>query len=222
MLMLIWLTVVVVFFSVPRSKLVGYVLPAVPPLAYLMAVAWVDRPRARRLWYACAATGAVVSLGVVLFLSLHPMRNSHELAQQLSARRLPNEPVFLLARYDYDLPFYARLRASLAVVDDWSNPRLRTSDNWRKELLDSGDFRPEAARQRLIAREQLSALLCDAPTSWIIGSPGDARAYPFLVAANLTWSGQGVSLWRVRRDELQEDGASACAGVDGHARTARR
>lgn len=36
-LMLVWVGVVTLFFSIPQSKLPGYILPAVPPLAYFVA-----------------------------------------------------------------------------------------------------------------------------------------------------------------------------------------
>lgn len=36
-LMWIWLAIIVVFFSFPQSKLVGYILPVLPPLAFLFA-----------------------------------------------------------------------------------------------------------------------------------------------------------------------------------------
>jgi 4-amino-4-deoxy-L-arabinose transferase-like glycosyltransferase len=36
-LMLVWMFGILVFFSLPNSKLVGYILPALPPLAFLIA-----------------------------------------------------------------------------------------------------------------------------------------------------------------------------------------
>lgn len=36
-LMWIWLAIILVFFSIPQSKLVGYILPVLPPLGYLFA-----------------------------------------------------------------------------------------------------------------------------------------------------------------------------------------
>jgi 4-amino-4-deoxy-L-arabinose transferase-like glycosyltransferase len=33
LLMLIWLLLIFIFFSIPASKLIGYILPALPPLA---------------------------------------------------------------------------------------------------------------------------------------------------------------------------------------------
>ncbi|HEY6107233.1 MAG TPA: hypothetical protein VIV59_14710, partial [Anaeromyxobacteraceae bacterium] len=42
LLLLMWPAVVVLFFSIPQSKIAGYVLPALPPLAMLLG-AWWDR-----------------------------------------------------------------------------------------------------------------------------------------------------------------------------------
>jgi len=39
-----------VFFTLSRSKLVTYLLPAIPPLAWLAAAAWSRAPRAARRW----------------------------------------------------------------------------------------------------------------------------------------------------------------------------
>ncbi|MFQ6687203.1 dolichyl-phosphate-mannose--protein mannosyltransferase, partial [Bordetella pertussis] len=36
-LALVWLAVIVAFFSMPQSKLVGYIMPVLPPLAFLLA-----------------------------------------------------------------------------------------------------------------------------------------------------------------------------------------
>lgn len=46
-LMWIWAAVIILFFSLPKSKLVGYILPAMLPLVYLCADALVLRYRAR-------------------------------------------------------------------------------------------------------------------------------------------------------------------------------
>ena len=57
-----WLAVVVAFFSWPRSKLPGYVLPALPPLAALLATALQPRPLLAR-WLLGGA--ALTCLGLV-------------------------------------------------------------------------------------------------------------------------------------------------------------
>ena len=47
-LLWVWLVAITVFFSMPRSKLVGYILPVLPPLAVIAALVWEQRiaPRA--------------------------------------------------------------------------------------------------------------------------------------------------------------------------------
>jgi 4-amino-4-deoxy-L-arabinose transferase-like glycosyltransferase len=41
----IWLLSVLLFFSLPSSKLLGYILPAVPPQVMLAAMGWDTRSR---------------------------------------------------------------------------------------------------------------------------------------------------------------------------------
>jgi 4-amino-4-deoxy-L-arabinose transferase-like glycosyltransferase len=48
-LMWVWLAAIVGFFSLPNSKLVGYVLPAAAPFAFLLAQRWQARRDAARL-----------------------------------------------------------------------------------------------------------------------------------------------------------------------------
>lgn len=68
LLMLIWLAAVVGFFSIPQSKLVGYILPAMPPFAIMLAIAVQDRRVGR---FKKAASGALIAiLGIVLLLAI--------------------------------------------------------------------------------------------------------------------------------------------------------
>jgi 4-amino-4-deoxy-L-arabinose transferase-like glycosyltransferase len=68
LLLLVWPVVVVAFFSIPRSKIVGYVLPALPPLAMLVGRFWDEALGAavRRRALAAATAGALLALGAAL------------------------------------------------------------------------------------------------------------------------------------------------------------
>lgn len=56
----VWLLTILVFFSLPKSKLVGYILPVVPSMALLAAIAWpVVQDRRATRW--------ALSLGALLF-----------------------------------------------------------------------------------------------------------------------------------------------------------
>jgi 4-amino-4-deoxy-L-arabinose transferase-like glycosyltransferase len=154
LLMWLWVLMVVLFFSLPRSKLLGYILPAVPPLAALMADGFVQlgtpSARARRLWWASVAVTCTLSLAIIIGLAIRPPNSLRELASTLGTQHAPNEPVFMLARYYYDVPFYAKLRGPTRVVDDWASADVRKRDNWRKELADAGEF--SAARSTRFCR----------------------------------------------------------------------
>jgi len=194
-LMWIWLVVVVVFFSLPQSKLIGYVLPAVPPLAFLIADAL--GPVRRKHLVATAALAATVCLGVVAGVAIHPLPTHRHMAQALAARRLPSEPVVFIDEYFYDLPFYAGTRTPPMVVDDWSDPDVLKRDNWRHELADAAAFVPRTRANHLIGDDVLPARLCAAPVSWLIATDAVASRYPFLAGADRIESDNESTLWRV-------------------------
>ncbi len=62
-LLFIWFAWTLVFFSISRNKLPGYILPAIPPLAVLMALRLAE---SRRSWAWCAACGAMLSFTAAL------------------------------------------------------------------------------------------------------------------------------------------------------------
>lgn len=215
-LMWIWFLVIVVFFSIPKSKLLGYILPAVPPLAFLLADSFTatlnSSPRLRRWWFLSAGLAAVLSLGAVAWLATHPTKSTRELAKVLRSQHAPHEPVFMLNHYDYDLPFYAKLNDPVVVVDDWKSAESSVDDNWRKEFSDAGRFAPSKARVSLMESTQLPAALCQAPVSWVIGSRAQSTSYPFVEAARDVFSDKDAVLWRVDRADPRMLSLLRCEG----------
>jgi len=65
--LLIWFTVVFIFFSIPRSKLGEYILPALPPLALLAAIGLL-RVRAMEARRACQVLGWFAATNLTLLL----------------------------------------------------------------------------------------------------------------------------------------------------------
>lgn len=218
LLLLVWLVVVVGFFSLPRSKLLGYVLPCVPALAMLMAdaylVAGATRPgRTRRVWRASAAVAVLIGLGAVIAIAVYPLRSSKPFALAIAGQPGAEAPTVMLNEYYFDLPFYAQLHNPVAVVDDWASPEVALRDNWRKELADAGRFAPRQASVALIAPIALDDRLCAAPLTWVIG-PGDAAArYPLLAAAAVALERKGTTLWRVERDSPRVADLLRCASA---------
>ena len=204
MLMLVWLLVVVVFFSIPKSKLIGYILPAVPPLVYLLCDSFTAQATPtllqRRWWFAAPPVALAVALAVVAWLAVYPVKSTRDLALALRSARAVNEPVFMLGTYYYDVPFYARLQQAPVVISRWDDPKIPLADNWRKEMADAARFSPAMARNILVLPEQLTARVCAAPVSWLIGTTDKIASFRFLAAARLVYHSNDVSLWRLDRD----------------------
>ena len=212
--MVAWATVVVLFFSLPASKLLGYVLPAVPPLAALMAeglaLALQRRPSWWRWTVASTAVSLLVGLGLVLGLALQPPHSGRDLALALARQHGTGEPVIALLPYPYDLPFYARLQAPIVVVDDWMQHRAQPRDDWRKELSDAAGFAPQPAARTLVETAALPALLCRSPLSWVVTASNGPRP-PLLAAAQVVHAGHDATLWRLR---LADPGVAAALACD--------
>jgi hypothetical protein len=219
LLMMLWLIAITGFFSLPQSKLLGYILPAVPPLAFLTADAFrsIASPSntARRLWWTGALLGVLFSFGAVAAYTLKAKDSARELAGALAARvgRDFSQPeaVFMLHQYAYDLPFYARLRAPVVVIDDWASPEIQRHDDWRKELADAGQFAPALAARVLIVPTALPAALCRNRVNWLIGPSG--VGYPFLALAEKVASQRDVTLWKIEPARPELANALGCAGT---------
>lgn len=213
-LLAIWLAVVVVFFSLPQSKLIGYILPAVPPLAGLSALAWgrltsPDQPVQRGAWVSLAI-GVMMSLGAVAVYSLGASGTHRELARHLARERQEGEPVVMIGRLAYDVPFYARLRDPVMVVEDWNDAALMARDGWRKELGDTRQFAPPAsATATFLTRDRLLPMLCAHPSSWIIGGEDLPQEMPELAKAAPSIRQGRSMLWHVKSSTLDCSAAAA-------------
>jgi hypothetical protein len=195
LLMLVWVVVVVGFFSLPKSKLVGYVLPAVPPLAALIAEA-VQRPDPR-WWRASAILAVLLCLGSVIGVAVAPLPSARPLAQELLAKRQPGEPVIFAGGYFYDLPFYARLDRPVAVVEDWHDPAIGQRDNWRKELFDAAGFASDGGAQVLADASRLDPGPCAVASTWIVATAAAAARYDLAARAMPMARSGDAGLWRI-------------------------
>jgi hypothetical protein len=205
--MLTWLVVITLFFSLPSSKLVGYILPALTPLAYLMAEAMSALPRRWRVGNAGFAAACCVAVAVS---APHWQPKSREtLALQLQENRHPSEPVIYLDSYDYDVAFYARLDAPVIVVDPWL-PRELAKDSWRRELIDAEGFAGADSPRRLLRPDELDLALCRSAGTWIVG-PWPAPPEPQWLATQppVFHSGK-TALWHVETSRPATVAALGC------------
>jgi 4-amino-4-deoxy-L-arabinose transferase-like glycosyltransferase len=150
----IWFLAILVFFTIPRSKLIGYIFPAIPPLAVLAALGWrrvMDaRPHARRWFFALAAVPVVLcSVVTVVFPYVDRQPVAREVGRELRCRMAPGDVVLVAGGFPFDLSFVARLRTPMVVLGDWPQWRKTEGDTWRRELFESGDFEPALAARVL-------------------------------------------------------------------------
>jgi len=207
------LIVVVVFFSIPQSKLVGYIFPAIPPLSFIVAdsaMAVLDGSKwKKKLWWMCAGTGVAISMALVAGLTLHPVKSTKEIARVLKSQRTAQEPVIFLNGYYYDVPFYAGLGQPAYVVADWAGTDAK-KDSWQKELLDAAKFDPKAASRTVLNLAGMHKLLCSAPTSWIIAPKSAILQHAFLAHAREQAGNKDVVLLRFDRNSPELAKALQC------------
>jgi len=143
----IWVVAILGFFSIPNSKLVGYALPVMPPLAVLGAL-WWQRHVAPRAWGAFVFGALVLvnlALAVVAQVSATrytEQRSTVDVAEVLACAARPTDVVAAVDDYPYDLPFYAQLTQPLEVIQDWETLRQTAGDNWRRELFEGQILMP--------------------------------------------------------------------------------
>ena len=213
-LMWIWLIAITLFFSLPQSKLVGYILPALVPLAFLAADAadvMVARSGVyRRLWRfsgGLAAIACVASAAAAALLIAYPQR---DLGRVLLAKIAPGDQVIFVGNYYFALPFYAQLPSPVTVVAEWDT-RGAQRDNWRKELLDARRFAPLSAS--LIPPQAFEAKVCAAVASWVVGGRSTPLDYPLLVRAEQVAASGDIVLWHVPARAAGSVNAPGCPGM---------
>ncbi|NCN98278.1 MAG: glycosyltransferase family 39 protein, partial [Rhodoferax sp.] len=119
-----WVLAILVFFSIPNSKLVGYILPVVPPLSLLAAVGW-QRSMAHRPVAGKAFAGLVLlNIGIALTIVLKVgdvtrTTRTQDIAAVLACAAAPEDTIYVSDRYPYDLPFYLQSQKPLVVLEDW-------------------------------------------------------------------------------------------------------
>ncbi|HEX3141078.1 MAG TPA: phospholipid carrier-dependent glycosyltransferase, partial [Rhizobacter sp.] len=195
-LMWCWLGFVIVFFSLPKSKLVGYVLPALPPLAWLLAAGLLHHVKPHRATrWGIVGAGALIALSGVAVLALSHPNSAKPLGLALRQQRHSGEPVVFLDRYPFDLPFYARLEVDPVVTGRWQGQDV-ARDNWHKELSDASRFAPTVGAERLIPPEALSPLLCHAHTVWLVGTRQEIDALGTTAQSAEIAHTRETSLWK--------------------------
>jgi hypothetical protein len=199
-LLWLWLVLITLFFSLPQSKLVGYILPAAFPLALIAADGFARvLPGAWRtkLWRASACIAAAGCVVAVAWGTLKPLHSLRPIGEALARDAAPGDRIVFLGGYYFDIPFYARLRAPAIVVDEWDDKQLTSVDNWRKELADAGRFAPKRASAILVLPRDVPATFCEGPRTWFVGGDSANERLPFLDNGQVVFEYNHMKIWRL-------------------------
>jgi 4-amino-4-deoxy-L-arabinose transferase-like glycosyltransferase len=190
-----WLVAIVGFFSLPSSKLVGYVLPALAPWCALLALALAGRAARLTPWVMGAA--ALACVAIVGAVAWKAPGSNRALALALAERMARDDTVVMVDEFFYDVPFYARLQRPVLIASRWDDPDLPRHDNWRKEVFDAARFDPALGRTLLRPLDRLDTLTCGTGTVWFIAAPAEAVRVSALAGATRAFNDARAELWRV-------------------------
>jgi hypothetical protein len=205
--MWVWLAVVLLFFSIPQSKPVGYAMPVLFPLAALCADAmlatWARTTRrdaVLRLGVASAVAAGSICVATVGYFSLASHRNNLALAQTLARLRAPGDPVLFVDQYFFDVPLQARLSEPVPVLSDWHSSSIAAHDNWKRELDEARLFAPRLAQTLLVDDEQAMALRCGTAPLWALARDDAQPRLQAIAGARLVEHVNATALWRIPPD----------------------
>jgi hypothetical protein len=201
-LMWTWLAVVIVFFSLPESKPVGYAMPVLFPLAYLIAepalAAWHSgRAGVRGLALASGAAAIAICLGAIFWAATRYDRDNTALARVLHGLRAPGDPIVFVDEYFFDIPLHARLAEPVPVIADWSDARVAERDNWRRELAEAAPFAPALGAKLLVDATRGFALRCGKAPLWAIVKVKDDAVVAAQPEARRVFAANRAALWRL-------------------------
>ncbi|NDP39769.1 MAG: glycosyltransferase family 39 protein [Rhodoferax sp.] len=194
----VWVIAIVFFFSIPHSKIVGYALPVVPPLALLAALGW-ERAMAHRARAGQVFIGlCLLNIGIALVLmakvgDLTLTSRAQDVAQVLACAARPTDTVYVSGKYPYDLPFYAQTSRPLVVLEDWPALRQRAGDGWQRELFEGADFDAQAAQ--VLQSPEALAPAGAAVGNWFVAQKGNKMAEG-LTGWKLFYQGAGWVLYQ--------------------------
>jgi len=198
----IWVVAIIVFFSIPHSKLVGYVLPVMPPLALLSALGWqramANRANAGKIFAGVCLLNLGIALALVLKVGdVTRSGRSQDIAQVLACAAQPTDTVYVSDAYPYDLPFYAQTRKPMVVLQNWPTLRRETGDGWQRELFEGADFDVQAAR--VLQPPEALAAAGAMPGNWFVARTANkpVQSQP---GWKLFYQGAGWALYRSGQD----------------------
>ncbi|MDI9336347.1 MAG: hypothetical protein QM520_04890, partial [Gammaproteobacteria bacterium] len=210
-LMIIWILVTLVFFSIPNSKLIGYILPVLAPLAYCLArVIMTQHAKHPTPQLAGLNFMGHLVVGMALCLSLWGYKffdqssGLEKIAPFISSNTSVRTQTVALDSYPFDMKFMLQLTNPIWVVLDWDNPDIQKKDNWRKELSDAKKFSQKI--EVLINPENLKHRICQTKADqWLFWAPHQQAVFSLPPQAKVLLTTPKYQLWQVEDAVLRTD-----------------
>ncbi|MDD2879493.1 MAG: glycosyltransferase family 39 protein [Rhodoferax sp.] len=193
-----WVLSILLFFSIPNSKLVGYILPVLPPLALLAALGWQrvmsHRTHAQR-WFAgiCLLNLAIALVLMLKVGDVTKSGRSKDVAEVLACAATPGDRFYVSGAYPYDLPFYVQTTQAMIALEDWPTLRQKSGDGWQRELFEGADF--DAKAGQVLQSKEVLASIAQTPGHWFVTRSGNPMV-DNLPGWSLHYKGNGWNLYR--------------------------
>lgn len=208
----LWLIVITLFFSIPRSKLIGYILPVMPAVAILSAIGfqrWTSRGfnTSRVLWVLGAIQVSIALAVGHIVTQVTRDKSTEDIAQTLACAWRSGDRLYAAGMYPYDLPFHLQSLEPMTVVMDWPHWRQQAGDSWHRELFEGTEFEP--GTDRLLQEAQALDAALQQPGQWLVMRNEDAPAAAWLPIQR----GRAWTLYRSpaeRPEAPQQKGLPGC------------
>jgi 4-amino-4-deoxy-L-arabinose transferase-like glycosyltransferase len=158
----VWFVVVLVFFSLPRSKLIGYIFPLLPAFAIIVGP-WFATYRYR---YVTVAIGATICAFAVFIAAYVVHTGPTGLAKRFKDKIGHTEEVVFIGQYLFDVAVILDRNTAIYIVDDWSQRAADLPDSIRRQFTEGREFDPNSGHV-LIDENGLKAMLSEGRRMWI-------------------------------------------------------
>ena len=207
-----WALVVLAFFSMPASKLVGYIMPALAPVCALLALPMTDRDGQTHRWLRpTLAVAALFCVALVGALAWVAPKSGQDVGRALRGLVTPSDLVVLVGESFNDVVFEARLTQVPLVASNWDDPDVKRRDSWRKELADTVRFDAAKVAAVLYPIDQLPALVCRGKRVWLVEGNTDQPRPAAVPGAVRVLRGKYAQLWRAEPQNCAVPAAGAAA-----------
>ncbi|MDC8786997.1 ArnT family glycosyltransferase [Roseateles koreensis] len=171
-LALVWLLAITLFFTLPSSKLLGYILPVGPALALLIApqlAAWQLNARGwlQRLPGLLTLGGVVLTIGMLIGIRMVDTKSNVSLVEGIQVQWQPGDALVFENQFAFDVPLLLRRTEPVPIV--MNNPfEPQKYDSWRREIVEAAEFNHAKAEQILLSPQAWAQRRCAAPRTWIV------------------------------------------------------